>query len=523
MFKGLFAPSGSSQKDDMTEDLSKTAKKHREYYDAAYYSLSNAIQLDQAGKLKESIEDYEEGIRQLEAGIELYNSSLKTVVNDDVKACNEKMHKTLKNARERLRDLRDKRNTQREERMGVGQGKPGTKQSKGLSQANPLKNIDNRMAHAILDEIIPPGDVLLSDVKGLKEAKDAIYETVILPAVKPDIFTGLRAPDRGILLFGPPGNGKTFLAKAAASEANANFFSISAATLTSKFYGEGEKLIRVLFEMARQVQPSVIFLDEIDSILTERSSGENDASRRLKTEFLLRFDGVSSSSDDKILVLGATNRPWDLDDAVLRRFTKRIYVPLPDVDARSAILEGLLTKHRHRLSSREVCSIASSLQNYSAADIGVVAKEAAMAPVREIPVHRLRNLDKDAIRSITARDFDAARRSVNSSVRTEMLRQYDNWNREYGFSRTFKIYKGKDRLRIDTTLREFGTSSMSWKRGNLTYLIKLKPARLGRHQSNPLGLKTELTMLDNEATSLSETSTPDEGIRDIMLPDWCCV
>jgi spastin len=175
------------------------------------------------------------------------------------------------------------------------------------------------------------------DVKGLEDVKKIIKETIILPTIRPDIFKGLLEPAKGILLYGPPGTGKTMLAKAIATECNSTFFNCSASTLTSKWMGEGEKLMKALFVLGRERSPSVIFMDEIDSIMGARGGGEHEASRRLKTEFLVQFDGVSSDSTN-MLVLAATNRPQDLDEAALRRLTRRIFMPLPDAPAREALI-----------------------------------------------------------------------------------------------------------------------------------------------------------------------------------------
>ena len=131
-----------------------------------------------------------------------------------------------------------------------------------------------------------------NEIAGLEKAKQTLQEAVILPALRPDLFQGLRAPPRGVLLFGPPGTGKTMLAKCVATESHANFFNISASSLTSKWHGEGEKLVRKLFDIARKMQPSVIFIDEIDSLLSSRRENEHDAVRRLKTEFLVHLDGL---------------------------------------------------------------------------------------------------------------------------------------------------------------------------------------------------------------------------------------
>lgn len=214
-------------------------------------------------------------------------------------------------------------------------------------------------------------------------AKQALQEMVILPAVRPELFTGLRSPARGLLLFGPPGNGKTLLARAIATECSATFFNISAASLTSKYVGDGEKLVRALFSVARKFQPSIIFIDEIDSLLSERNSSEHEASRRLKTEFLVEFDGLPGNSEsERIVVLGATNRPQELDEAALRRFTKRVYVTLPDQRTREHLIRKLLAKQGCQLPDDVVQNLSTLAEGYSGSDLTALAKDAALEPIR---------------------------------------------------------------------------------------------------------------------------------------------
>lgn len=296
-----------------------------------------------------------------------------------------------------------------------------------------LKGIDKKLAETILNEVIDSGPpVAFSDIAGQETAKQALQEIVILPALRPELFTGLRAPARGLLLFGPPGNGKTMLAKAVANESKATFFNISASSLTSKWVGEGEKLVRAMFSVAKELQPAVVFMDEIDSVLCERKEGENDASRRLKTEFLVQFDGVAGCTEDKVLIMGATNRPQELDDAVLRRFAKRVYVSMPDKSTRKTLLRHLLTKHNNPLTDRELDNLASLAEGYSGSDLNALAKDAALGPIRELSVTEVKEVDANKVREIRMLDFLDSLRRIRRSVPEETLAKYFDWNQQYG-------------------------------------------------------------------------------------------
>ncbi|XP_010020280.1 PREDICTED: spastin isoform X2 [Nestor notabilis] len=296
-----------------------------------------------------------------------------------------------------------------------------------------FRNVDSNLANLILNEIVDSGPaVKFDDIAGQELAKQALQEIVILPSLRPELFTGLRAPARGLLLFGPPGNGKTMLAKAVAAESNATFFNISAASLTSKYVGEGEKLVRALFAVARELQPSIIFIDEVDSLLCERREGEHDASRRLKTEFLIEFDGVQCSGEDRILVMGATNRPQELDDAVLRRFTKRVYVSLPNEETRLILLKNLLSKQGSPLTQKELAQLARMTDGYSGSDLTALAKDAALGPIRELKPEQVKNMSASEMRNIKLSDFTESLKKIKRSLSPQTLEAYIRWNKDFG-------------------------------------------------------------------------------------------
>ncbi|XP_062868703.1 vacuolar protein sorting-associated protein 4B-like [Trichomycterus rosablanca] len=243
------------------------------------------------------------------------------------------------------------------------------------------KKLQNQLQGAIVME---KPNIKWDDVAGLEGAKEALKEAVILPIKFPHLFTGKRTPWRGILLFGPPGTGKSYLAKAVATEANnSTFFSISSSDLVSKWLGESEKLVKNLFSLAREHKPSIIFIDEIDSLCGSRSDNESEAARRIKTEFLVQMQGVGNDNEG-ILVLGATNIPWTLDSAIRRRFEKRIYIPLPEEHARSFMFKLHLGTTSNSLTDEDLSTLGRKTEGYSGADISIVVRDALMQPIRKV-------------------------------------------------------------------------------------------------------------------------------------------
>ncbi|KAF7275386.1 hypothetical protein GWI33_011805 [Rhynchophorus ferrugineus] len=289
------------------------------------------------------------------------------------------------------------------------------------------------MVELIMAEIMDQSPNLTwDDIAGLDFAKMAIKEAVVWPMLRPDIFTGLRRPPKGILLFGPPGTGKTLIGKCVASQSKSTFFSISASSLTSKWIGDGEKMVRALFAVARVHQPSVIFIDEVDSLLTQRSESEHESSRRIKTEFLVQLDGAAISSEERLLIIGATNRPQELDEAARRRFVKRLYIPLPDYQGRLELLKKLMLNEKHIITEDQFVKIAQISDGYSGADIKNLCSEASLEPIRSLNFNDIQTIQASNVRSLTVDDFQKSLTRVRPSVSPNDLLQYIQWDQIYG-------------------------------------------------------------------------------------------
>ncbi|XWS63318.1 hypothetical protein CRYUN_Cryun06bG0084900 [Craigia yunnanensis] len=286
--------------------------------------------------------------------------------------------------------------------------------------AQNLKNLaKDEYESNFVSAVVPPGEigVKFDDIGALEDVKKALNELVILPMRRPELFShgNLLWPCKGILLFGPPGTGKTLLAKALATEAGANFISITGSALTSKWFGDAEKLTKSLFSFASKLAPVIIFVDEVDSLLGARGGGfEHEATRRMRNEFMAAWDGLRSKDSQRILILGATNRPFDLDDAVIRRLPRRIYVDLPDAGNRMKILKIFLAQENlgPNFSFEE---LANATEGYSGSDLKNLCIAAAYRPVQELLEEEKKGGKNDAaalLRPLNLDDFIQSKAKV---------------------------------------------------------------------------------------------------------------
>jgi SpoVK/Ycf46/Vps4 family AAA+-type ATPase len=223
------------------------------------------------------------------------------------------------------------------------------------------------------------------------------------------------------------------IARAIASRAECTFLNISSSSLMSKWVGEGEKMVRCLFAVAAVKQPSVVFIDEIDSLLSLRSEGEMDAVRRVKTEFLVQLDGVGTNAASRVLLIGATNRPEELDEAARRRLEKRLYIPLPELESRRELVSRLMSKDdlKHSLTIADFEAVAAATDGYSGADLSALCREAAMGPLRAVMGTAAKVSIAD-IRPVCLKDFTSALKRQKPSVGKNEVQRYLKWNAEYG-------------------------------------------------------------------------------------------
>lgn len=344
-------------------------------------TLQNAIDIVKRATEEDKKGNYTEALKLYESGVEYFLHAIKYEAQSDRSkdSIRSKCIQYLDRAEKLKQFIADKDNAAKKP-VKDGGGSKG-KDSDSDEENAESKKFKDQLGGAI---VVEKPNIKWSDVAGLEAAKEALKEAVILPIKFPHLFTGKRQPWRGILLFGPPGTGKSFLAKAVATEANnSTFFSVSSSDLVSKWLGESERLVKTLFEMARTSKPSIIFIDEVDSLCGSRSENESESARRIKTEFLVQMQGVGNNNDG-ILVLGATNIPWTLDSAIRRRFEKRIYIALPDAPARIHMFKQSIGETPHSLTEDDFKKLTMRSEGYSGADITIVVRDALMQPVRKV-------------------------------------------------------------------------------------------------------------------------------------------
>ncbi|XP_037079629.1 vacuolar protein sorting-associated protein 4-like [Pollicipes pollicipes] len=293
------------------------------------------------------------------------------------------------------------------------------------------------------------------DVAGLEEAKASLAEAVIMPVQFPHLFTGGRRPWTRILLYGPPGTGKSRLAAAVAGEAGATLFPVSAADLLSSYVGETEKAMSELFAQAGRLPGrAVVFVDELDGLCRVRSGREEEHTRRLKTHLLQLMDGLVAGQAARTFLLAATNCPWDLDPAFLRRFQRRVHVPLPDSAAQRRLIELHLAGTATSLTESDWRELLSATDGLSGSDLAELTQHALYQPVRELEAaHSWRRLGDEGrfmacesshpdafacsvadipfhavvARDLRLSDFQEALRSTGPSVSADMLRRYHDF------------------------------------------------------------------------------------------------
>eukprot|EP01105_Mastigella_eilhardi_P007980 TRINITY_DN1974_c0_g3_i1.p1 TRINITY_DN1974_c0_g3~~TRINITY_DN1974_c0_g3_i1.p1 ORF type:complete len:441 (+),score=125.43 TRINITY_DN1974_c0_g3_i1:156-1478(+) len=342
--------------------------------------LDKAIDTARRATQADTDQKYEEAVQLYLESLDLFAHVIKYEKNPKMKELlNSKFEMYLNRAEALKTALKNTKKTKATASGGTGSkgGKSGDDDEDAATEKR--KRMDS-LGDAILTE---KPNVKWSDVAGLEVAKEALQEAVILPIKFPRLFTGNRKPWRGILLYGPPGTGKSYLAKAVATEADSTFFSVSSSSLLSKWLGESEKLVRTLFEMAREKKPSIVFIDEVDSLCSSRNDTESESARRVKTEFLVQMNGVGNDMDG-VLVLGATNIPWQLDSAIRRRFEKRIYIGLPEAPARTLMFKIHLGNTPNTLTQQDYDTLGDMSVGFSGSDIATVVHDAIMQPVRTV-------------------------------------------------------------------------------------------------------------------------------------------
>lgn len=375
-------------------------------FDAAKKNAAMAYKLDQGGQTQQAVRYYVSAAEQLQKLINF---------TDDPNMKNLYYQKAMEYIL-RVKEIR-----------GIV-GSSDTKKSSSATVSPEDEEIEGAISSVIVRE---KPNVKWEDVAGMEGAKRALREAIILPMSRPDLFKGARKPWKGILMYGPPGCGKTYLCKAVASEVDSTFFSVSAANLISKWLGESEKLVKELYDRAVEESPSIIFFDEIDSLAGARGgSSEGEAMRRVKTQLLQAVEGFGTG-EELLVTVGATNTPWDIDAAMRRRFERRVYVTLPTTEAREKMFQ-IHTRGVGLASDTNFEELAKYTAGYTAADIALLCREALMHPIRELDAEGALKDASIQPRAPGPKDFLLGMESIKPSVSPKELTRYEEWKDQFG-------------------------------------------------------------------------------------------
>jgi vacuolar protein-sorting-associated protein 4 len=331
------------------------------------------------------------------------------------------------------------------------------------SSSHHTKN-DQALRDQITDTmLVKRPSVSMDSVAGLHVVKEVLRQAVVYPLSMQQLFANRVEPWSGILLYGPPGTGKTLIAKAVASEVSGStFMQVTISKIMSKYVGESERLVEMLFRVARENKPVVMFIDEVDALVSQRNDGEHEVSRKVKNMFLQEMDGVGSQNSG-VLVLCATNMPWTLDDAFLRRMQRRIYIPRPCAESRASILSVLLKDVPHTLTPEHVADIAAATDEWTGSDLNTLVRTARNRQLQSLSVARhfvetgpdkmlvpcastvpgARELSMADIKDkgwlarvqlpdVSVDDFTHALVTVKPSPLSQKIEKYEEWTTNYG-------------------------------------------------------------------------------------------
>lgn len=297
-----------------------------------------------------------------------------------------------------------------------------------------LKNSDSSLVEMVNTEILQHSSpVDWSDIAGLDMAKAAIKEEILWPILRPDMFSGLATLPRSLLLFGPQGSGRSLLARCMASQLGAAFLRLSSSALVTKWLGEGDKIIQSSFIVARCRQPAVVFISDVDLLLSTQLSEESPVNH-LKAELLIQLDSILSSAEDHVLVVCSTSKPEVIPETLRRYFTKRLLIPLPDGTARHQIISQVLSQHNYCLSDKEISLLVQRTEGFSGLDVAQLCQEALVGSLHGIPGADLSSIHPSQMRPVSFQDFDNVFCKFQPSISQKELDVYTEWNKMFGCS-----------------------------------------------------------------------------------------